>query len=71
MKECLDCPGGRVCSQEGLTAPDGVCSPGFYCIGKATFGKPVDKIVGDKCPIGSYCPSNSSTYQTCHPGTYR
>ena len=29
--DCTKCPQGRYCSQAGLSAPDGLCDPGYYC----------------------------------------
>lgn len=69
--KCEPCPGGRVCSAAGLSEPNGYCSPGFYCIKGATYGEPIDGIIGNKCPVGSYCPQNSSTPFICKPGTFR
>lgn len=68
---CLPCPGGKACTGKGLAEPDAVCSPGYYCISGAERVDPVDGGTGDRCPIGNYCPGNTSTYIPCEPGTYR
>lgn len=31
MESCSACPAGHYCSSEGLAAPSGPCSAGFYC----------------------------------------
>lgn len=62
---------GKACIGNGLAEPDGVCAPGYYCIQSALRVDPVDGITGDECPIGSYCPGNTSTHLPCEPGSYR
>jgi len=37
---CSLCPPGSFCESTGLTAPEGVCSAGFYCTGGATVRNP-------------------------------
>lgn len=29
--DCTPCPGGWYCQQHGLTQPEGLCMPGYYC----------------------------------------
>uniref|UniRef100_A0A7M5XIK9 Tyrosine-protein kinase ephrin type A/B receptor-like domain-containing protein n=1 Tax=Clytia hemisphaerica TaxID=252671 RepID=A0A7M5XIK9_9CNID len=67
---CLPCPGGKACTGKGLAEPDAVCSPGYYCISGALRVDPTDGGTGHRCPIGNYCPGNTSTYIPCEPGTY-
>ena len=33
--DCTICPQGRYCSQTGLSAPDGLCNPGYYCVSRS------------------------------------
>lgn len=30
--QCSPCTGGTYCDADGLSAPAGLCSPGFYCV---------------------------------------
>ena len=68
---CIACDPGKVCNGVGLSAPNGLCAPGFYCIRGAKSKMPVDGTTGDICPIGSYCPGNTSVPYNCLAGTYR
>ena len=67
---CLPCDGGKVCNGKGLSLPNGLCAPGFYCIQSARTSTPTDGTTGDICPIGNYCPGSTSTYFSCLPGTF-
>ena len=69
---CLECPGRQVCKGTGLYEPDGVCAPGFYCKGGAESDSPIEKThrTGGPCPIGNYCPGNTSLFIPCAPGSY-
>ncbi|KAL8442952.1 hypothetical protein Emed_007046 [Eimeria media] len=58
---CLPCDPGRVCSKQGLAAPDGICPAGSYC----EKGKPVQK-----CPPGNECPAGSAAPTPCKHGTF-
>ncbi len=71
ISACKSCDGGKVCNGQGLSQPNGVCAPGFYCISGARSPMPSDGITGNLCPIGNYCPGNTSVYFGCLPGTYR
>lgn len=68
---CLPCSGGKACINNGLAEPDAICAPGFYCKTGASRVDPKDGGTGDECPIGNYCPGNTSTYLPCEPGSYR
>ena len=82
---CSDCPGGKYCGGEGLNAPTGDCSPGWYCTGRANSSKPQPVIdscnashcscpsgnyTGGKCSPGTFCPEGSSFPLLCTPGSY-
>ena len=46
---CLDCPSGYACPYQGMNKysnPLLLCSPGYYCLGKATITTPTDGITG-------------------------
>lgn len=75
--DCLPCPAGKFCSNEGLTAPgDGVgfddeCSAGYFCRTKSTAKAPEDRTDNyGPCKEGHYCPKGSSGELPCPPGTY-
>ena len=68
--DCTQCPGGRYCTQEGLSAPEGDCNGGYYCILGADRPSPTDGVTGDICPTGAYCPPGSNDTTLCPPGTY-
>jgi hypothetical protein len=72
LGDCLDCPSGEYCDRSNLTAPNGDCGQGFYCLSRATTATPVLvsidpdsglQIGGDICPRGSYCPIGSPLAQ--------
>ena len=50
----------------GLSAPTGLCNPGFYCPGNNTVGNPT----ATPCPIGLHCPEGSGVPVPCEPGTF-
>ena len=69
--DCRICDAGHFCSATGLSRPNGVCSPGFFCpegsfnnLGETVY------ITNSTCPYGSYCPSGSVTPLACPPGTF-
>ena len=66
----LICKPGQYCPQEGLSLPLANCSAGYYCLAGASSQKPTDKVTGDICPAGAYCPEGSLNYTLCPPGTY-
>ena len=68
--ECISCPAGMYCGQEGLSWPSGYCNSGYYCSGRASSPVPSDGTTGNICDPGAYCPSNSSQPTMCPPGTY-
>ncbi|XP_076833352.1 uncharacterized protein LOC143478273 [Brachyhypopomus gauderio] len=67
---CQPCPGGFFCATSGLGEPTGLCSEGFYCVGKAKLPTPTDGTSGDMCPEGHYCPRGTSRPVPCNPGTF-
>ncbi len=66
----LICKPGQYCPHEALSEPIGNCSEGYYCLAGASSSKPTDKVTGDICPAGAYCPNGSQNYTLCPPGTY-
>ena len=70
--DCIACDPGKYCSVEGLTAPQGLCSPGWYCIEGATSPQPdsFNPDQGGQCLPGEYCPEGSFTPMHCDPGFY-
>ena len=43
MSQCKACDLGMYCSEYNLTAPEGVCSPGFYCLNGSYTQTPTGK----------------------------
>ncbi len=68
--DCLACPAGKVCSQDGLTNSDLTCDPGYYCIQGASMSQPLDGIIGGLCGEGTYCPRGASVPLVCPSGTF-
>lgn len=68
--QCTMCWAGRFCSVAGLSYPDGVCDPGYYCRGGATVTNPTDGLTGNLCPAGGVCPTGAKFPQPCPPGKY-
>jgi len=68
--ECTACLAGHYCAQAGLTFPDGLCDPGYYCTGGASTSAPTDGTTGNICEVGGYCEMGSRAAATCPPGTY-
>ncbi len=70
IAQCTDCPGGMFCAQDGLPAPNGSCIAGHYCSGRAVLSNPSIQSYGGICPMGYYCPIQTTTPFACPPGTY-
>ena len=68
--DCIQCPGGQYCGQEGLSSPQDNCDGGYYCVLGADRPSPTDGVTGDICPPGAYCPTGSNDTTLCPPGTY-
>jgi len=66
----LECDAGKYCGYDELSTPSGNCSAGFYCIKNSTTATPTDGIVGDECPVGSYCPEGTLGPVACKPGSF-
>ena len=67
VADCLPCPVGMFCREYGLTAPEGMCSAGFYCPGGQVTATPTET----QCPTGHYCLEGSPMPSRCPPGTYQ
>ncbi|XP_071958738.1 uncharacterized protein [Antedon mediterranea] len=70
LEDCTDCPPGEVCNGEALYGPNGICAPGYFCLGKAKSQYPTDGSTGDICPIGFYCPEGSPAPKRCEGGYF-
>lgn len=68
--QCKACNAGAYCTQTGLTSPDGLCDPGYYCIAGAITPNPTDGTTGNVCQVGGFCEYGSKRVVTCPPGTY-
>lgn len=71
---CLDCPPGKYCGAQGLSAPSGLCAAGYFCLKSAIEVMPpaLDTVSSrwGKCPIGFYCPQGTAYPFRCPIGTY-
>ena len=67
-EECVDCPAGRYCNDNGLVEPTGNCSAGYWCKRGATQPSPPGDVTGEICPKGSFCPTGTRTPVGCPPG---
>lgn len=73
IDECTLCTNGSYCPGWGLTAPEGLCSPGTYCAsGASTPTGDIGILGGDSedCPPGSYCPLGVQFPIKCPAGKY-
>ncbi|XP_074158322.1 uncharacterized protein LOC141562243 [Sminthopsis crassicaudata] len=69
--DCSPCPPGHYCNATGLTAPSGLCSKGFFCLGGAiTPNSSIRDRRGGPCPTGHFCPRASVVPQVCLAGFY-
>lgn len=53
--QCQACSPGAYCAQTGLKSPDGLCDPGYFCLGSAKIPNPTDNVMGKICPTGGFC----------------
>ncbi|ETE62183.1 Multiple epidermal growth factor-like domains protein 6, partial [Ophiophagus hannah] len=67
ITDCKLCPAGNFCSGAGKTAPEGRCSPGFYCPPGQVSSTPSSH----RCPRGFYCLEGSVEPVACEKGTYQ
>ena len=54
------------CRQEGLSKPEALCLPGYYCNGSSKVPNPSYA----ECPIGHYCPEGSYIPTPCPRGSF-
>ncbi|KAJ7305007.1 hypothetical protein JRQ81_010764, partial [Phrynocephalus forsythii] len=64
---CELCPAGYFCSGPGKTAPDGKCSPGYYCPPGQVSSTPASL----RCPRGFFCLEGSMAPVACQKGSYQ
>jgi hypothetical protein len=70
----LPCRGGSYCSDNSGKVI-GVCQAGYYCIEGLSTPIPIKvfngiNLVGDVCPRGTWCGSNTTYPNLCPPGTF-
>lgn len=70
VANCTPCTGGSYCDGTALTAPTGLCAPGYYCSGGSDSPKPTNSTMGGICDSGGYCPAGSQAPVACPPGSY-
>ena len=67
---CPPCPPGAYCARPGLTAPTGLCAPGYACFGNATTPTPTDGATGAPAPPGGFALTGAAAVAPCPAGTY-
>ena len=67
--DCLPCPGGFYCDQDGQTQPAGPCDQGYYCPANASIISPTP--TGLQCPIGYHCPQQTADPKVCPEGQFQ
>lgn len=68
---CPVSPIGFYCLLPGLVAVSGPCSAGFHCTRGASVPSPTDRVTGDLCPPGHFCPQGSPRPAPCPAGESR
>jgi len=61
-EDCVPCPPGSYCPSTSSAAKIIPCPAGSYCVGGGS--------AAATCPIGFYCPQQSSTPVPCDPGSH-
>ncbi|CAK8677709.1 unnamed protein product [Clavelina lepadiformis] len=67
LADCEECTGGWYCPTAGLPTPQGTCETGYFCPPRSTEKSPSS----NRCPVGTECPSGSSSFTPCYSGTYQ
>lgn len=73
MNECTLCDGGRFCSVDGLSGPDGDCAAGVLCTNGASDERGTSGILGgssETCPKGHYCEVQTVSPTPCPVGFF-
>ena len=70
ISQCTPCTPTMYCSAQGLTAPTGKCSAGYFCISGASSATPEEGENANICPRGFYCTNATSNPTPCPIGTY-
>ncbi|KAL2085398.1 hypothetical protein ACEWY4_018718 [Coilia grayii] len=70
QQSCSPCPPGHYCNSSGLSLPSGPCKGGHYCVSGSPEPAPVSQEFGDICPLGHFCPEQSSAPLPCPAGTF-
>ncbi|XP_064629316.1 zonadhesin-like [Lineus longissimus] len=68
--QCTICPGGFYCNETGQSNVNTSCDEGFYCTGGATVPQPKDGATGGECPMGFFCPRQSTAPVKCPKGFF-
>ena len=68
---CTPCTPGSYCASEGLTAPTGLCTAGYYCTQNATMAiQGTETDTGGRCTAGHYCFEGTADPVPCPAGTF-
>ncbi|KAH3741464.1 hypothetical protein DPMN_048189, partial [Dreissena polymorpha] len=68
VDDCQACTGGMYCAIDGLSAPTGNCSKGYYCPTNETTNSSTP--TGFECPVGYYCLEGSAAPTPCPAGFF-
>ena len=63
-------PGGYYCPGGGIITPALPCSAGYYCRQGAISAAPLQDSNANECPVGFYCPEQSTEPVACPVGTF-
>lgn len=67
--ECFPCLGGYYCPAATVN-PYLPCGAGYYCRTGAKTAAPMQNTDAYECPVGHYCPEQSTEPTNCPSGTY-
>lgn len=67
--ECFPCLGGYYCPSATIN-PYLPCGAGYYCRTGAKTAAPMQNSDAYECPVGHYCPEQSTEPTKCPAGTY-
>lgn len=67
--ECSPCLGGYACDSDGLVNPVTPCAQGYFCKSGARSSTPEDGVNANVCPLGHYCPQQTTEPFKCKQGT--
>ena len=70
LSDCLACPAGKYCSKIGLSADEGNCDAGYFCLSGSPSQRPNAAVNYGPCPAGKFCVAGTSVPADCLAGTF-